>query len=50
MTYDTLQDNVGLGITCIINDAGAVDEKDATHQRDVLPHLQVHKLVLSLSA
>lgn len=34
-----LHDDLGLVVALVVDDAGAVDEVDALHERDVLPHL-----------
>ena len=33
--------HIYLVVTRVVDDAGAVDEVDALHQRDVLPHLRL---------
>jgi len=39
LTYDALQDNVGLRITGRIHHARTIDQKDTLKERDVLPDL-----------
>lgn len=38
-TSDALEDNVGLLVRCtMVHDARAIDQEDALHEGDVLPH------------
>lgn len=40
-TDDALQHDVGVSVGgSVVDDAGAVNEEDALHQGDVLPHLR----------
>lgn len=39
-THHSFENDVWFAVVRGVNDAGAVDEEDASHQSDVLPHLQ----------
>ena len=39
--YHALKHDVGLSVTSVVDNAGAIDQKDAAHEGDVLPHLHI---------
>lgn len=43
-TYHSFEDNIRFAVLWRVDDTWTVDEEDAPHQRDVLPHLKtVHE-------